>query len=150
MTWRKSITASKLPRQQTPKRSDSPEWRKKTPTPTTPVANIEMSQTHGPEEGTAKIEEVTKETDLATLKVRRTKIEEMIQEARIEELEVILAALETDMNAPLQDIWINAKTNVAMELAKQENTKKTEKTLKEMVPEQLMEYKDVFDKEKAS
>ena len=70
----------------------------------TPVANIETPKIHEPEAGTAKIKEVTEETDLAILEVRKTKIEEMIQDARIEEPKVILAALETNMNTPLQEI----------------------------------------------
>ena len=47
------------------------------------------------------------------------------------------------------DVWIN-KTNIATELAKKETEKKEKKTLEEMVPQELMKYKAVFDEEEAS
>jgi hypothetical protein len=46
------------------------------------------------------------------------------------------------------NVWIH-KTNIAMELAIKENSKKTEKTDKELVPEEYHEYLDIFNKEKA-
>ena len=44
--------------------------------------------------------------------------------------------------------WIN-KTNVAMELAIEENDKKEEKTDEESVPEEFHDYLDIFSEEKA-
>ena len=46
------------------------------------------------------------------------------------------------------EVWI-AKMNVAKELAIKEAEKKPERTLEEMVPKELWEFKDVFDKQKA-
>ena len=57
----------------------------------------------------------------------------------------VLAQLEMD-NSPLEELWINAKTNVSQKLAIQETADKKEKTLEEMVPPELLDYKDVFDK----
>ena len=48
-----------------------------------------------------------------------------------------------------KEIRIN-KINVATELAIKENKKKTEKTDKELVPEEYHEYLDVFNEEKAA
>ena len=40
-----------------------------------------------------------------------------------------------------QEIWINAKTNLAMDLAIEEANKRKEKTLDEMISEELADYK---------
>ena len=47
-------------------------------------------------------------------------------------------------------VWINAKGNMAMELAIKENEKKAKLTNEELVPEDLHEFLDVFDKNKAN
>ena len=44
--------------------------------------------------------------------------------------------------------WIN-KTNVATELAIEENSKKADKTDEELVPEEYHNYLDIFSEEKA-
>jgi hypothetical protein len=46
------------------------------------------------------------------------------------------------------DVWIH-KTNIAMELAIEENNKKIDKTDKELVPEEYHDYLDIFNEEKA-
>jgi Reverse transcriptase (RNA-dependent DNA polymerase) len=46
------------------------------------------------------------------------------------------------------DVWIN-KTNIATELAIEENSKKTDKTDKQLVPAEYHKYLDIFSKEKA-
>jgi site-specific DNA-cytosine methylase len=46
------------------------------------------------------------------------------------------------------DVWIH-KTNIATELAIEENSKKTDKTDKQLVPVEYHEYLDIFSKEKA-
>jgi Reverse transcriptase (RNA-dependent DNA polymerase) len=46
------------------------------------------------------------------------------------------------------DVWIH-KTNITMELAIEENSKKVEKTDKELVPKEYHEYLDIFNEEKA-
>ena len=60
-----------------------------------------------------------------------------------------LATLETDNIYPLDKIWINAKTGISQTLAIQESADKKEKTLDEMLPAEVMDYKDVFDKQTA-
>jgi hypothetical protein len=50
-----------------------------------------------------------------------------------------------------EELWINAKTNVAVELAIKENEreKKPEVTAEELVPEDLHDFLDVFDEKQA-
>ena len=48
------------------------------------------------------------------------------------------------------EIWINAKTNLAMDLAIKENLKKEELPVMEIVPEEYHKFLDVFNKEKAN
>ena len=57
----------------------------------------------------------------------------------------VLAQIEMD-NSPIEELWINAKTNISQKLAIQETADKKEKTLEEMVPMELLNYKDIFDK----
>ena len=47
-------------------------------------------------------------------------------------------------------VWINAKGNMAMELAIKENEKKADLTNEELVPEDLHKFLDVFDESKAN
>src|SRR5277367_6027360 len=73
----------------------------------------------------------------------------------------LLQAIETDIDDEdelllayiqsknIADLWVN-KTNIATELAKKDAEKKETKTLEEMVPPELMEYKAVFDEVEAS
>jgi hypothetical protein len=46
------------------------------------------------------------------------------------------------------DVWIH-KTNIATELAIEENSKKTDKTDEQLVPVEYHEYLDIFSEEKA-
>jgi hypothetical protein len=46
------------------------------------------------------------------------------------------------------DVWIH-KTNIAMELAIEENNKKTDKTDEQLVPAEYHKYLDIFSEEKA-
>ena len=48
-----------------------------------------------------------------------------------------------------EEIWINAKTNVAQELAMKEMEKQKPRTLEELVPPELMDYRSVFNKKEA-
>src|ERR1700679_1811351 len=48
------------------------------------------------------------------------------------------------------EAWINAKTGIAMELAIKENEKRAELSVEEMVPEDLHDFLDVFDDNKAN
>ena len=91
--------------------------------------------------------EVSSDTN-DTLDHPEHRFEEMIQDLEEEGTQTsinVLAQLETD-NSPLEELWINAKTNVSQKLAIQETADKKEKTLEEMVPPELLDYKDVFDK----
>ena len=47
-------------------------------------------------------------------------------------------------------VWINVKGNMATELAIKENEKKAKLTNEELVPEDLHEFLDVFDENKAN
>ena len=49
-----------------------------------------------------------------------------------------------------EEVWINARTNVATELAAEENKKKEGIPIEKLVPEEYHEYLDVFDEEKAN
>jgi hypothetical protein len=43
------------------------------------------------------------------------------------------------------EVWINAKTGIAMELAIKKNEKMADLSVKELVPEDLHEFLNVFD-----
>src|ERR1700678_1279085 len=49
-----------------------------------------------------------------------------------------------------EEIWINARTNVATELAAEENKKKEGTPIEKLVPKEYHEYLDLFDEEKAN
>jgi hypothetical protein len=81
---------------------------------------------------------------------QRPKIEEVDDEERKnrttlplkeDKLGVFIELLETD-------VWIH-KTNIAMELAIEENSKKQDKTDKQLVPAEYHKYLDIFSEEKA-
>ena len=61
----------------------------------------------------------------------------------------ILTTMEQEQKTNEEELWINIKTGVAQELAQKEAKKQKTKTLKEMIPLELMDYHDVFDKKKA-
>ena len=48
------------------------------------------------------------------------------------------------------DIWINTKTNLAMDMAIKANIKKKEILVEELVPPEYHEFLDIFDEEKAN
>ena len=64
-----------------------------------------------------------------------------------DETSILLATL---MGQTKTDIWINAKTNLAMDMAIKANLKKKEVPVKELVPPEYHEFLDVFDEEKAN
>jgi hypothetical protein len=47
-------------------------------------------------------------------------------------------------------VWINAKTGIAMELAMKENKKKEDLLVKKSIPEDLHDFLDIFDNNKAN
>jgi hypothetical protein len=49
-----------------------------------------------------------------------------------------------------REIWINAKTNLAMDMAIEANLKKEELTAEQIVPPEYHEYLDVFDEDRAN
>ena len=61
----------------------------------------------------------------------------------------ILTTMKQEQKTNKEELWINVKTGVAQELAQKEAKKQKTKTLKEMIPLELMDYHDVFDKKKA-
>src|ERR1700678_3681928 len=84
-------------------------------------------------------------------KTQQPKVEEIDNED--EEKNHTTMPMEEDRNKILlglleTDVWIH-KTNIATELAIEENSKKADKTDKELVPEEYHEYLDIFDEEKA-
>ena len=64
-----------------------------------------------------------------------------------DENSILLATLMGQLDT---DIWINAKTNLAMDMAIEANLKKKEVPVKELVPPEYHEFLDVFDEEKAN
>jgi hypothetical protein len=48
------------------------------------------------------------------------------------------------------EVWINAKTGIAMELAIKENEKKADLLVEKLIPEDLHNFLDVFDDNKAN
>ena len=65
----------------------------------------------------------------------------------LEETSLLLAILTEQLDT---DIWINAKTNLAMDMAIEANLKKKEVPTTELVPLEYHEFLDVFDEEKAN
>ena len=55
-----------------------------------------------------------------------------------------------DVNRKFKLVWINAKTNLAMDMAIKNNLKKHECTVEEMVPKEYHEFLNVFSEEKAA
>jgi hypothetical protein len=80
-----------------------------------------------------------------------TKIEEVVDDEEPKN-QTILPLKENKMGVYIKlletDVWIH-KTNIAMELAIEENSKKTDKRDKQLVPAEYHEYLDIFNEEKA-
>ena len=70
-----------------------------------------------------------------------------INQLEEDETSLLMATLTGQIN---MDIWINAKTNLAMDLAIEANLKKKEIPVTELVPPEYHEFLDVFDEEKAN
>ena len=49
-----------------------------------------------------------------------------------------------DVNGKFELVWINVKTNLAMDMAIKNNLKKQECTVEEMVPKEYHEFLNVF------
>ena len=71
----------------------------------------------------------------------------MINRLEEEETSLLLATLLGKLDT---DIRINAKTNLAMDMAIEANLKKKEIPVKELVPPEYHEFLDIFDEEKAN
>jgi hypothetical protein len=59
---------------------------------------------------------------------------------------VLLSYIEEEKS----QVWINAKTGIAMKLAIKENKKKADLLVKKLIPEDLHNFLDVFDNNKAN
>ena len=70
-----------------------------------------------------------------------------INRIELEETCLLLAILIEQLET---DIWINAKTNLAMDMAIKANLKKKEVPITELVPSEYHEFLDVFDEAKAN
>ena len=55
-----------------------------------------------------------------------------------------------DVNGKFKPVWINTKTNLAMDMAIENNLKKQEHMVEEMVPKEYHEFLNVFSEEKAA
>src|ERR1700678_1971952 len=72
----------------------------------------------------------------------------MIEEMDDEQIEnTVLVSYIEELKS---EAWINAKTRIAMELAIKENEKRVELSVEKMVPEDLHDFLDVFDDNKAN
>ena len=71
----------------------------------------------------------------------------MINRLDEEETSILLVTLMGQFDT---DIWINAKTNLAMDMAIEANLKKKEVPVKELVPPEYHEFLDVFNEEKGN
>ena len=60
--------------------------------------------------------------------------------------------LETDdlNDEDIKEVWINAQSNMATDLAIKENAKKDDLTAEEIVPSEFHDFMDIFSKEKAN
>ena len=138
------ITKKKKHEPKTPRRSDSPNWRRE-PTPT--VRSDEKTTTEPIEIAEmTTIQEVHKETITETIKEEKETIN---NEEETPDHHTTLATLEMDNIYTLEEIWINSKTGISQKLAIQESADKKEKTLNEMLPTEVLDYKDIFDKQTA-
>src|SRR6201996_6893797 len=130
------------------RRSDSPNWRKEPTSPVKQVTKTTETRPHNEPIEIAKtttIQEVPEET---TTEITEKQETEKTDEETPDH-DTTLATLEMDNIYPLDEIWINAKTGISQTLAIQESADKKEKTLDEMLPAEVMDYKDVFDKQTA-
>ena len=64
-----------------------------------------------------------------------------------EETSLLMATLTGQIDT---DIWINTKTNLAMDMAIEANLKKKEILVTELVPLEYHEFLDIFDEDKAN
>jgi hypothetical protein len=60
------------------------------------------------------------------------------------------AVLLSSIEEAKSKVWINAKTGIAMELAIKENKKKADLPVERLIPEDLHNFLDVFDNNKAN
>jgi hypothetical protein len=82
---------------------------------------------------------------------QQPKIEEVVDEEELKN-RMTLPIVEDKLGVYIElleiDVWIH-KTNIATELAIEENSKKQDKTDKQLVPEEYHKYLDIFSEEKA-
>jgi hypothetical protein len=82
---------------------------------------------------------------------QQPKIEEVVDDEELKN-QTTLPLEENKMGVYIElletNVWIH-KTNIATELAIEENSKKADKTDKQQVPAEYHEYLDIFSKEKA-
>ena len=126
--------------------SDSPNWRNKEVPEITRITE-EVSKEEQPKtmDNIKEHQETLTTTTETSEKELTTNTSEEESKKFTQASINILAQIETD-NSPLEELWINAKTNISQKLAIQETVDKKEKTLEEMVPPELLDYKDVFNK----
>ena len=93
-----------------------------------------------------RFKETRKETEVKHTKTPKLTIEEEVNDDK-QGNDLLVSYIQQDNP---EDIWIRAKTNLAMDLAIKESAKRKEQTLEEMVPKELIQYQSVFDKDAAN
>ena len=97
-----------------------------------------------------ELTELTHKEWIATAmrKDRERRAKKALKETDRETPIAILTTVEQEQKTNEEELWINVKTGVAQELAQKEGKKQKTKTL-EMIPLELIDYCDVFNKKKA-
>ena len=138
------ITKKKKNEPKTLRWSDSPNWRRE-PTPTV-KSNEKMTTEPIKIVETTTIQEVHEETITEIIKEEKQMTND---KEETPDHNTTLAILEMDNIYPLEEIWINSKTGISQKLAIQESADKQEKTLNDMLPTEVLDYKDISDKQTA-
>ena len=124
--------------QDTPKQT-KPQWR---------LSKLRKLDTGKGQPKTDDIPVLPKEEDADQEQVI-TKTDEFMEPP--EDKLLIACLTETDNgHSDTDDIWINAKTNIAMKLAIEENMKKQELLVELQVPLEYHEFLDIFDENRAN
>ena len=123
------------------RRSDSLNWRER-------FKETEKRETKQTKTPRTIIEEEIDEDQWKTHTLNPTDIHETAIVSQIEnqdeqEDDLLISYIKHD---DPNEVWIKAKTNLAMDLAIEESAKRKEQTLDEMIPQELIMYRSVFDK----
>ena len=132
--------------EQKTRRSDSLNWRQRFKE-TKKETEVKRTKTPKPTIEEEVDEEQWKTHTLNPAGTHVTAIVSQIENNDEQEDDLLVSFIQQDNP---KDIWIRAKTNLAMDLAIEESAKRKEQTLEEMVPKELIQYRSVFDKDAAN